>query len=63
MAQLAVPNAPFFTMSADDGTVNTYVLDSKDDSVSALSPDGDGWTVRQGGPVLRWDEAERPLAL
>ncbi|MFI5634162.1 hypothetical protein ACIA8E_33295 [Streptomyces sp. NPDC051664] len=63
MAQLAMPNARFFTMPADDGTVNTYVLDSTNDSFSALSPDGDGWTVQQGGPVLLWDEAERSLAV
>ncbi|MFD4230938.1 hypothetical protein [Streptomyces sp. NPDC058545] len=63
MAQLAMPNALFFTMPTDDGTVNTYVLGSTNGSFPVLSPDGDGWTVRQGGPVLRWDEAERPLAL
>ncbi len=56
-----MPNARFFTMPADDGAVNTYVLDSTNDSFSVLSPDGDGWTVRQGGPVLLWDEAERSL--
>ena len=58
-----MPNARFFTMPADDGAVNTYVLDSTNDSFSVMSPDGDGWTVRQGGPVLLWDEAERSLAL
>ncbi|MET7548218.1 hypothetical protein ABZS94_20895 [Streptomyces sp. NPDC005500] len=63
MAQLAMPNALFFTMPADEGTVNTYVLDSTNDSFSVLSPDGDGWTVRQGGPVPLRDEAERSLAL
>ncbi|MFB7715231.1 hypothetical protein [Streptomyces sp. NPDC056105] len=62
VAQLAMPNARFFTMPADDGTVNTYVPDSND-SFAVLSPDGDGWTVRQGGPVLLRDEAERSLAL
>ncbi|MGW4385336.1 ATP-grasp peptide maturase system methyltransferase [Streptomyces sp. NPDC004685] len=63
VAQLAMPNARFFTMPADDGTVNTYVLDSTNDSFAVLSPDGDGWTVREGGPVLLWDEVERSLAL
>ncbi|MET9584615.1 hypothetical protein ABZY10_16190 [Streptomyces sp. NPDC006539] len=42
MAQLAMPNALFFTMPADEGTVNTYVLDSTNDWFSVPSPDGDG---------------------
>ncbi|MFJ7948158.1 hypothetical protein ACIQ6K_31630 [Streptomyces sp. NPDC096354] len=63
MAKLATPNARLFTMPADDGTVNTYVLDSTNDSFPVLPPDGDGWAVRQGGPVLLRDEAERSLAL
>lgn len=39
------------------------MLDSTNESFSVLSPDGDGWTVRQGGPVLLWDEAVRSVAL
>ena len=51
-------------MPADDGAVNTYVLDSTNDSFSVMSPDGDGWTVRaKCGPVPLWDEAEPVFAL
>ncbi|MFE4958320.1 hypothetical protein ACFRCW_30805, partial [Streptomyces sp. NPDC056653] len=31
--------------------------------LACSSTASDGWTVRQGGPVLLWDEAVRSLAL
>ncbi|MFF0399945.1 hypothetical protein ACFYSJ_29930 [Streptomyces sp. NPDC005248] len=52
MAQLATPNVRLFTMPADDDTVNTYVLDSTNDSFPVLPPDGDGWTVIGHGPKI-----------
>ncbi|WP_234357186.1 methyltransferase [Streptomyces sp. NBRC 110028] len=63
VAQLALPNARYFSMPADDGTVSTYVLDATNDAFAVLTPDGEGWTVRQGGPALLWDDVEQALAL
>lgn len=63
VAQLALPHARHFSLPADDGTVSTYVLDARNDACAVLTPDGDGWTVRQGGPVLLWDAIEQALAL
>ncbi|WP_225841457.1 ATP-grasp peptide maturase system methyltransferase [Streptomyces albus] len=63
VAQLALPHARHFSLSADDGTVSTYVLDARNDAFAVLTPDGDGWAVRQGGRVLLWDAIEQALAL
>ncbi|CAL9479721.1 ATP-grasp peptide maturase system methyltransferase [Streptomyces sp. enrichment culture] len=63
VAQLALPHARHFSLPADDGTVSTYVLDARNDAFAVLTPDGDGWAVRQGGPVLLWDAIEQALAL
>ncbi|MEU2608539.1 ATP-grasp peptide maturase system methyltransferase [Streptomyces albus] len=63
VAQLALPHARHFSLPADDGTVSTYVLDARNDAFAVLTPDGDGWAVRQGGPVLLWDAIEEALAL
>lgn len=63
VAQLAMPNARTFDMPADDGTMRTYVLDAANESFAVLSRDGDGWTVREGGPVSLWGEVEQVLAL
>ncbi|MEV0965446.1 hypothetical protein AB0J25_23185 [Streptomyces sp. NPDC049910] len=57
-----LPHARYFSMPTDDGTVNTYVLDAGNDAFAVLTPDGEGWTVRQGGPVLLWDAVEQALA-
>ncbi|KPC67862.1 ATP-grasp peptide maturase system methyltransferase [Streptomyces albus] len=63
VAQLALPHARHFSLPADDGTVSTYVLDARNDAFAVLTPDGDGWAVRQGGRVLLWDAIEQALAL
>lgn len=63
VAQLAMPNARFFSMPTDDGAVSTYVLDATNEAFAVLTPDGDGWTVRQGGRVRLWDDIEKSLAL
>ncbi|MGI5352913.1 ATP-grasp peptide maturase system methyltransferase [Streptomyces sp. CA-250714] len=63
VAQLTMPNARYFSMLADDGTVSTYVLDATNDAFAVLTPNGEGWTVRQGGPALLWDDVEQALAL
>ncbi|KUF19602.1 ATP-grasp peptide maturase system methyltransferase [Streptomyces silvensis] len=64
VAQLAMPNARYFAMPADNSTMNTYVLDATNDAFAVLSPsDNDGWVVRQGGPTRLWDDVEKALAL
>ena len=63
VAQLAMPGARWFSVPDDDGTLNTYVLDAPTESFAVLSPTGDGWLVRQGGPARLWDEVERSLSV
>ncbi|MCZ1009881.1 methyltransferase [Streptomyces lydicus] len=63
VAQLAMPNARTFDMAGDDGRMRTFVLDAANDSFAVLSRDGDGWLVREGGPVSLWGEVEQSLAL
>ncbi|MCT9139805.1 ATP-grasp peptide maturase system methyltransferase [Streptomyces violarus] len=62
MAQLAGPDARFFSMPVDNGPVSTFVLDSVTDSFAVLAPTGDGWRVRQGGPRRLWDAVESAVA-
>jgi hypothetical protein len=45
VAPLATPNTRLFTMPADDDSLNTYALDSTNDSFPVRPPDGDGWTI------------------
>ncbi|MGD6753407.1 ATP-grasp peptide maturase system methyltransferase [Streptomyces sp. BH105] len=63
VAQLAMPNARTFDMAGDDGRMRTFVLDAANESFVVLSEDGDGWSVREGGPVSLWAEVEQSLAL
>ncbi|MFJ5102465.1 ATP-grasp peptide maturase system methyltransferase [Streptomyces sp. NPDC088554] len=62
-AQLAAPGAQFVRATAVDGTRLLYVFDSGHESFAAFTADrnGDGWTVRQGGPVALWDDIEQAL--
>ncbi|MEU6222539.1 ATP-grasp peptide maturase system methyltransferase [Streptomyces sp. NPDC047042] len=62
MAQLAAPNARFFSMPVDGGPVSTFLLDSVTDSFVVLSPTVSGWQVRQGGPRRLWDAVESAVA-
>lgn len=63
MAQLAAPNARYFSMPVDGGMVNTFLLDSVTDAFAVLAPDSEGgWTVRQGGPYRLWDEVESAIS-
>ncbi|MFH8288879.1 ATP-grasp peptide maturase system methyltransferase [Streptomyces sp. NPDC018059] len=62
MAQLAVPDARFFTLPVDGGPVCTYVLDSVSDSFAVLAPTASGWQVRQGGPRRLWEAVESAVA-
>jgi hypothetical protein len=58
MAQLAAPDARFFSMAVDGGPVTTFVLDSVSDSFAVLVPTDRGRQVRQGGPRRLWDAIE-----
>jgi hypothetical protein len=58
MAQIAAPDARFFSMTVDGGPDSTFVLDSVTDSFAVLAPTDSGWQVRQGGPRRLWDAVE-----
>ncbi|MDX5563563.1 ATP-grasp peptide maturase system methyltransferase [Streptomyces sp. ID05-04B] len=62
MAQLAAPDARFFSMPVEGGPVSTFVLDSSTDSFAVLTPGATGWEVRQGGPRRLWDAVESAVA-
>lgn len=62
MAQLAAPDARFFSLPGDDGPAAMFVLDSVTDSFAVLSATDSGWQVRQGGPRRLWDAVESALA-
>ena len=62
MAQLAAPDARFFSMPVDGGPTGTFVLDSVTDSFAVLAPTDSGWQVRQGGPSRLWDAVESAVA-
>ncbi|MET9290486.1 ATP-grasp peptide maturase system methyltransferase [Streptomyces sp. NPDC003077] len=56
LAQSAVPNAQMTT----DGDA-MYLLDVVTGSVATLTPDDDGWAVRESGPVKLWERIEQVL--
>ncbi|MFI1678776.1 ATP-grasp peptide maturase system methyltransferase [Streptomyces sp. NPDC020607] len=58
MAQLAAPDARFFSTAIDGGPVSTFVLDSVTQSFAVLAPTESGWQVRQGGTRRLWDAIE-----
>ncbi len=61
LAQLAAPGAQFVRAATGDGTPLLYVFDPERESFAEFLAEGDGWTVRQGGPVALWDDMERAL--
>lgn len=61
LAQLAAPGAQFVRASRSDGTPLRYLFDPERESFAEFVADGDGWTVRQGGPVALWDDIESAL--
>ncbi|WP_405587100.1 ATP-grasp peptide maturase system methyltransferase [Streptomyces sp. NBC_01092] len=63
LAQLAAPDARFFSMPVEGGAISTFVLDSVTDSFAVLAPTDNGWQVRQGGPRRLWDAVESSVAI
>jgi methyltransferase of ATP-grasp peptide maturase system len=61
LAQLAAPGAQFLRATTSDGAQLLYVFDPERESFAQFVADGDGWTVRQGGPVALWDKIEDAL--
>ncbi|MFG1685823.1 ATP-grasp peptide maturase system methyltransferase [Nonomuraea sp. NPDC049269] len=53
LAQCAIPNAQMITI--DD---TTHLIDVVSGSAASLTPNDDGWQVRQHGPLLLWDAVE-----
>lgn len=61
LAQLAAPGAQLVRATRDDGAQTLYVFDAARESFAAFAENGSGWTVRQGGPSVLWDDIERAL--
>ncbi|MEU8935763.1 ATP-grasp peptide maturase system methyltransferase [Streptomyces sp. NPDC048409] len=62
MAQLAAPDARFFSMTVHGGRLSTFVLDSVTESFAVLTAADGGWEVRQGGRRRLWDAVESAVA-
>ncbi|MBL1088746.1 MULTISPECIES: ATP-grasp peptide maturase system methyltransferase [Streptomyces] len=61
LAQLAAPGAHLVRASTREGPELLYLFDPERESFAQFTSDGDGWTVRQGGPVALWDDIEQAL--
>jgi methyltransferase of ATP-grasp peptide maturase system len=61
LAQLAAPGAQLVRAARSDGTRLLYLFDPERESFAQFSVDGDGWRVRQGGPVALWDDIEKAV--
>ncbi|WP_446038415.1 ATP-grasp peptide maturase system methyltransferase [Streptomyces sp. SID1121] len=61
LTQLASPGAHLVRAARSDGTRLLYLFDPDLESFAEFIIQGDGWTVRQGGPVLLWDRIEETL--
>lgn len=57
LAQLAAPGTQF-VRAVGDGRETVYLFDTGRESFAALTDDGSGWHVRQGGPAAIWDAVE-----
>nr|BFD89538.1 ATP-grasp peptide maturase system methyltransferase [Kitasatospora sp. Xyl93] len=60
LVQLTLPGAQVVRATAD-GKPLVYLFDIERELFAAFSEDGDGWTVRQGGPARLWDRVEETL--
>ncbi|MFE0193742.1 ATP-grasp peptide maturase system methyltransferase [Streptomyces sp. NPDC058989] len=61
LAQLAAPGAHLVRASTSEGLALLCLFDPERESFAQFTPDGDGWRVRQGGPVALWDDIEQAL--
>lgn len=61
LAQLAAPGAQFVQATTAEGAPLRYLFDPERESFAQFTAQGDGWSVRQGGPVALWDVIERSL--
>ncbi|MFC4470903.1 ATP-grasp peptide maturase system methyltransferase [Streptomyces xiangluensis] len=61
LAQLAAPGAQFVRATGSDGERLLYLFDAERESFAAFTEEASGWTVRQGGPVVLWDDIEQAL--
>ena len=56
LAQSSVPDAQMVTVGEA-----VHLVDVVTGSAATLTPDGDNWAVREGGPVRLWERIERVL--
>ncbi|MEV7782119.1 ATP-grasp peptide maturase system methyltransferase [Kitasatospora sp. NPDC088351] len=61
LTQLAAPGTQLQRAVDGEGRQTVYLFDTDRESFAALTEDGEGWTVRQGGPAALWDSVERTL--
>ncbi|WP_424211182.1 ATP-grasp peptide maturase system methyltransferase [Streptomyces sp. BI20] len=61
LAQLAAPGAQLVRATDVAGTAVLHLFDAERESFAEVRRDGDGWTVRQGGPADLWDAIERAV--
>ncbi|MGW1772505.1 ATP-grasp peptide maturase system methyltransferase [Streptomyces sp. NPDC002104] len=61
LAQLAAPGAQYVRAATREGAQLLYLFDPEHESFAEFTPAGDGWRVRQGGPVALWDDVEQAL--
>ncbi|MEV6328372.1 hypothetical protein [Streptomyces sp. NPDC051909] len=61
LAQLAAPGAQFVRATTHAGDPLLFVFAPERESFAEFIADGDGWTVRQGGPAALWDDIEDAL--
>ncbi|MFE9254003.1 ATP-grasp peptide maturase system methyltransferase [Streptomyces sp. NPDC006879] len=61
LAQVAAPGAQLVRATTNEGTQLLYLFDPERESFAEFTPDGDGWRVRQGGPVTIWDDVEEAI--
>ncbi|MFE7116019.1 ATP-grasp peptide maturase system methyltransferase [Streptomyces sp. NPDC057654] len=56
LAQSAIPDAQMTTVGR-----TVHLIDTVSGSAAALTPNGAGWTVREGGPTKLWERVEHLL--
>ena len=62
LTQLAAPGAQYVRAATSGGNPLLYVFDPDRESFAEFAAaGGDGWTVRQGGPIPLWDHIEESL--